>query len=70
MEVHNQNLEAWQIEKEEGATGEELTIAAVEKKWKEAYQEFFSGFSRHSETANPRARECLKYVVLGKKINQ
>jgi|TARA_B110000090_G_scaffold207914_1_gene260397 hypothetical protein len=42
----------------------------AEKKWKEAYQEFFSGFSRHSETANPRARECLKYVVLGKKKNQ
>jgi hypothetical protein len=36
-----------------------------EKKWSEAYQEFFSGFSKHSETANPRAIECLKYVVLG-----
>lgn len=36
----------------------------AEKKWSEAYQEFFSGFTKHAETANPRARECLKYVVL------
>ena len=40
-----------------------------EKKWTEAYQEFFSGFSRHSETANPRARECLKYVVLANMLS-
>jgi COP9 signalosome complex subunit 2 len=40
-----------------------------EKLWKDAYEEFFNGFRRHSETANPRARACLKYVVLANMLS-
>lgn len=41
----------------------------AEKKWKEAYDEFFNGFKKHSETANPRANACLKYVVLANMLS-
>ena len=35
-----------------------------EKKYLEAYNEFFDGFKNYQETADPRAQKCLKYVVL------
>ena len=41
----------------------------AEKKWKLAYDEFFNGFKKHSETANPRANACLKYVVLANMLS-
>lgn len=37
--------------------------------WTEAYNEFFNGFNRNSETANARAQVCLKYVVLANMLS-
>ncbi|KAL0490099.1 Cops2 [Acrasis kona] len=35
-----------------------------EKKWKNAYEDFFEAFKSYDEAGNPRRIECLKYLVL------
>jgi len=36
----------------------------TEKKWEDAYNEFWESFKNFQETGNPRAKVVLKYVVL------
>ena len=36
--------------------------------WKQAYDELFDGFRAYQEAGNPRARQCLKLVVLANMI--
>jgi len=39
-----------------------------EESWSDAYDEFFEGFRNYQEAGNPRAKQCLKYVVLANMI--
>lgn len=39
-----------------------------EEAWSEAYDEFFESFRNYQEAGNPRAKQCLKYVVLANMI--
>eukprot|EP00515_Schizochytrium_aggregatum_P003165 CAMPEP_0202056624 /NCGR_PEP_ID=MMETSP0963-20130614/24928_1 /ASSEMBLY_ACC=CAM_ASM_000494 /TAXON_ID=4773 /ORGANISM="Schizochytrium aggregatum, Strain ATCC28209" /LENGTH=70 /DNA_ID=CAMNT_0048622391 /DNA_START=1 /DNA_END=210 /DNA_ORIENTATION=- len=39
-----------------------------EENWSDAYDEFFEGFRNYQEAGNPRAKQCLKYVVLANMI--
>ena len=36
--------------------------------WSDAYDELFEGFRNYQEAGNPRAKQCLKYVVLANMI--
>lgn len=36
----------------------------AEENWSGAYNEFYEAFIAYQEAGNPRARDCLKYVVL------
>mmetsp|Transcript_3196 Transcript_3196/g.4603 ORF Transcript_3196/g.4603 Transcript_3196/m.4603 type:complete len:455 (+) Transcript_3196:24-1388(+) len=36
--------------------------------WSDAYDEFFDAFRNYQEAGNPRAKQCLKYVVLANMI--
>eukprot|EP00742_Colponemidia_sp_Colp-10_P001549 GILJ01001661.1.p1 GENE.GILJ01001661.1~~GILJ01001661.1.p1 ORF type:complete len:464 (-),score=91.71 GILJ01001661.1:211-1563(-) len=40
-----------------------------EKKWSEAYNEFFEAFRNYQETGNVRCKTCLKYVVLANMLS-
>ena len=42
----------------------------TERDWANAFSEFFKGFQCYQETADQRARECLKYVVLANLLSQ
>jgi len=39
-----------------------------EEAWSDAYDEFFESFRNYQEAGNPRAKQCLKYVVLANMI--
>jgi COP9 signalosome complex subunit 2 len=39
-----------------------------EEKWSDAYDDFFEAFRNYQDAGNPRAKQCLKYVVLANMI--